>query len=1146
MQNFVSLEQALVRHPLMVAPDMPLEEVIALMTQDYANSCDLEENLAVTSKTRVNLSCVLAIAESQLVGIFTERDLVKLIASGRNSEGLTLADVMHRNVITLGTTESQDIFAALKIFHEYKISVLPIIDERAQPLGLITQFGLRQILHASDLLKFRIVKDVMSRAIHAFPQASVLEVAQLMNDYQVDCIAIAEPIVASETLLLRPLGIITEKDIVQFQALELNLERLQAQTFMSTPLFLVKESDSLWTVHQQIEQHRIGRLVVAGEQGELLGVISQSNLLKAINIIELRHSLDLLQKQFRALETEKTKSLERQLKQQAVQLRERTQQEQLAAAIALKIRRTLDLESVLNTTVEEVRRLIQADRVLIYRFDPDWSGIVTTESVSDPRWSILDRVIRDECFERKLINSYQQGHIHTNSDIYRSQLSPCHIEFLEQFQVRANIAVPIILSHPESTDNKLLWGLLIVHQCTSSRNWQESELNLLQLLAIQVAIAIQQSELYQQTQTELKQRQQAEIALRESEQRFRIMANTAPVMIWMSGTDGRCIFFNQPWLNFTGRTLDQELGDDWTEAVHPEDLQNCLDVYTSAFDSRQEFTMEYRLRGADSNYRWVLGKGAPRYKANGDFAGYIGSCIDISDRVLAEEALQESETQLRTALAAADLGTWSWDITTNAVTLSEYAESIFGFTPGAFPGTLKAALNCIHPDDRDTVNEKVKQAIEQGGLYDVEQRIVRQNGKIGWIAVRGHILKNSELQTAKMTGIIADITQKKQLEAQYLRNQRLEGLGSLAGGIAHDLNNILTPIMMSVQLLPLTLDRINERSQELIEMLDSNVKRGSALVNQILSFARGVEGNRGTLQIKHLIADIRQMIKETFPKSIEIQTDISRDLWTIYGDATQIHQILLNLTVNARDAMPDGGILNLTAENITIGAEHTQRHPDAKVGSYVAIAISDTGVGIPDDILEQIFEPFFTTKETGRGTGLGLATVKGIVKSHGGFIEVNSSLNRGTEFKVFFPATSTTTLESREAIAIPKGQGELILVVDDEATIREITKASLETHNYQVITANDGIEAIALYVQNQTKVAAILMNMMMPSMSGSIAIRTLQTIDPEIKIIAVSGRNFSEQAFRDREITVKAFLAKPYNTATLLRTMNEVLHGERI
>ena len=386
---------------------------------------------------------------------------------------------------------------------------------------------------------------------------------------------------------------------------------------------------------------------------------------------------------------------------------------------------------------------------------------------------------------------------------------------------------------------------------------------------------------------------------------------------------------------------------------------------------------------------------------------------------------------------------------------------------------------------------------------------------------------------------------KKQLEAQFLRNQRLESLGSLAGGIAHDLNNMLTPIMMSVQLLPLTLTNLDQRSQELLQMLDSNVKRGSALVKQILSFARGIDGDRGTLQIRHLIADIKQMIQETFPKSIEIKTDISRDLWTIYGDATQIHQILLNLMVNARDAMPNGGKLEISAENIVIDSESAPTHQDAKVGYYVAISITDTGIGIPSEIVEKIFEPFFTTKKSGQGTGLGLATVNNIVKKHDGFIEVISDLGQGTEFKVFLPATKEKTSEVQEYLTIAQGQGELILIVDDEATIREITKASLETHNYRAIAAKDGIEGIALYVRHQTEIAAVLMNMMMPSMSGTTAIRTLQKINPQVKIIAVSGQTFKEQDFREREITINAFLAKPYNTETLLTTIDEILQGDR-
>lgn len=1023
LNNFISLEQAVDREPLIVDPKMPVEEVIELMSQNWQHSClleDTDDDLANSFNTPVHISCVLAIADSQLQGIFTERDLVRLIAVSRTLKGLTLADVMSRDVITLTATESQDIFAAINLLRQHQICHLPIIDQENHILGLVTQASLRQALQYSDLLKFRQVKDVMSRTIEAHSTTPVQEIAQLMNTYQVSCIPIVEIITSSPADVIRPLGIITERDIVQFLLLELNLERLQAQQVMSTPLFLAKPEDSLWVVHQQMQQNRVRRLVVTGKKGELLGVVNQSSLLQTIDSTALQGSLEILQRRVRQLEQARVKSLqqrnlelENQMQLHEAELRRRTQQEQAVAAIALRIRQSLNLESVLHCTVTEVQQLMQANRVLIYRFEPDWSGIVTTEAVSQPQWSVIDRVIKDDCFAEAWLNPYRHGHLFSVSDIHQSRLSQCHIEFLEQFQVKANIAVPILLTNEEQSDR--LWGLLIVHQCSAPRNWQESELELLKLLSTQIAIAIQQAELYEQAQTEIARRRQAETALRESESRFRIMANNAPVMIWMSDTNKLHTFFNQPWLDFTGRTLEQEQGEGWRDRVHPDDLQGCLDIYTSAFDARQEFTREYRLRRADGEYKWLLDMGVPRFDHDDNFAGYIGSAIDISDR--------------------------------------------------------------------------------------------------------------------------------KQIEAQYLRNQRLESLGSLASGVAHDLNNILTPIMMSVQLLPRTLKQIDSRSLELIQMLESNVKRGSALVKQVLSFARGIESHRGIVQVKHLIEDIKQIAEETFPKSIQIQTYISPRLWTIQGNATQIHQIILNLVVNARDAMPNGGILSITAENIAIDHDNIQIHSEAKIGSYVVISVADTGIGIPSDIKDQIFEPFFTTKEASTGTGLGLATVMGIVKSHGGFIDVSSEIGQGTQFKIFLTAITETETEPQTTLDIPQGTGELVLVVDDEATIREITKASLEANNYQVLTAADGIEAIALYVQNQAEIAVVLMNMMMPSMDGTTAIRTLQTINSDVKVVAVSGRNFTDQSFSDRQINIQAFLAKPYNTETLLEVIGEVVNS---
>lgn len=1145
--GFISIEQAFDRDPIVVSPETRLTEVVKLMSRGWTNSCLLSENPRVTV-AQTHDGYVLAIADSQLLGIFTERDLVRLISSRQNWRDLILAEVMNRDVVTLTPTESEDIFAALNLLCQHQISHLPIVDERRCLQGLITQESLRQALQLADLLKFRRVKEVMSRAIHAAPTASVLSVARLMSDYRVSSIPIAEA--NQSDGLLRPLGIITERDLVQFQLLELNLAGIEAQTVMSTPLFLARPEDSLWTVQQQLERQFVRRLVVVGEGGELLGIITQSNLLRAIDHRELHGTLAILQGRANRLERERIETLQRQnfyltnqVAKQTTQLQERSQQERLVATIALRIRQSLDLESILNTTVEEVRELIDTDRALIYRFEPDWSGIVTNESVSDSQWSILGRVVRDSCFEEAWLESYQYGHIHANDDIYRANLSQCHIEFLSSFQVKANIAIPILLTDADARQDRL-WGLLIVHQCSSPRNWQESELELLKLLSSQVAIAIQQGELYQQVQNELARRQQAEAEIRESESRFRAIAHTAPVMIWISGTDKRCNFFNQSWLEFRGRSREAELGNGWTEGVHPADRQRCWDIYSSAFDRRQEFVMEYRLQRADGEYRWILDRGVPRFTESGEFTGYIGSCMDIGGRKQAEATIRERETQLRTALDAAALGTWSWNIRTNEVVLCERSQSFFGFNEAEFPGTLAAALDRIHGEDRQRLDEKVTAAIAQEGLYEIEARVIRPDDTHRWLSARGHVLQNSESQPVLMVGVIADVTEKKRLEEQSLRTQRLESLGALAGGIAHDLNNIFTPILMSVQLLPVTIAQIDPRSRELIQMLESNVKRGSALVQQVLSFARGIEGERGIVQVKHIIEDIRQFAIETFPKAIEIKTNISPNLWTIKGDASQIHQILLNLAINAKDAMLDGGLLNISAANLSIDQQYVREHPQLRVGSHIAISVTDTGKGISPENLEQIFEPFFSTKKNDGGTGLGLATVKKIVESHHGAIDVVSQVGQGTQFNVILPASATPETEFTERLVIPKGRGELILVADDEATIREITRASLETHNYRVITAEDGIEAIASYVRERDEIALVLINMMMPVMDGATTILTLQKINPSIKIVAISGKSFSNRTMGDRQLKITSFLAKPYSTETLLQTISEVINSD--
>ncbi len=426
----------------------------------------------------------------------------------------------------------------------------------------------------------------------------------------------------------------------------------------------------------------------------------------------------------------------------------------------------------------------------------------------------------------------------------------------------------------------------------------------------------------------------------------------------------------------------------------------------------------------------------------------------------------------------------------------------------------------------------------KNGAWEGELKQTTKLGNIIIVESRWTLVPEFDNKAQAILVVNTDITQKKQLEAQFFRAQRLESIGTLASGIAHDLNNVLAPILMTAQLLESQLR--DERSQRLLPILISNAKRGANLVKQVLSFTRGIEGERALTQIKHLLTEIQQIIKETFPKSIQVSINIYPQLWTVIGNATQLHQVLMNLCVNARDAMPQGGKLEISAENLFIDENFANMNIEAKVGNYILVSITDTGVGIPSDIVDRIFEPFFTTKELGKGTGLGLSTVLGIVKSHGGFINVTSDVNKGSKFQVYLPAQQIPeTIEDSET-ELPQGNGELILVVDDEDSIRNVTKTSLETYNYKIITACDGIEAIALYAEHRDKIEIVLTDMIMPAMDGLTTIRTLQKINPAVKIIAVSGLISSDKINSATEIGVKAFLSKPYTAKQLLQTIGTV------
>lgn len=510
--------------------------------------------------------------------------------------------------------------------------------------------------------------------------------------------------------------------------------------------------------------------------------------------------------------------------------------------------------------------------------------------------------------------------------------------------------------------------------------------------------------------------------------------------------------------------------------------------------------------------------------------------LAMANTLLKTEIEERQKVQERLTLAQqiSKIGTFEWNIQAHAITWSAELESLYRRQPGELNGQFDAWLNTLHPDDRDRIEQEFTQAVERGREFSTEFRILTPAQHVRWISVQSSIFNDASGHPLRMIGIHMDITEKKKLEEQFLRAQRLESLGTLASGIAHDLNNILTPILVVVQLLPLKLPDLSDQNRQMIETLDASARRGAQLVKQILSFTRGVEGKRVSLQVSHLLIEIEKLVLQTLPKSIDIETDIKPNLWTVSGDVTQLHQVLMNLCVNARDAMPEGGHLSIRAENWVLDEEQAKAYLGAIAGSYVAITIMDTGIGMAPDVLDRIFDPFFTTKPIGKGTGLGLSAVLGIVKSHGGFVDVQSQTGNGSTFTVFLPANQSGQDDSASEPSLHPGNQELILIADDEVAIREVARIMLESYNYRVLTAGNGMEAIALFAEHKDDIHCVLMDMMMPEMDGMSAIPFMRRLRSDLPFIAMSGVHSKETVAQASSQGFQGFLPKPFTIQDLL------------
>ncbi|MEH2273529.1 MAG: PAS domain S-box protein [Nostoc sp.] len=501
----------------------------------------------------------------------------------------------------------------------------------------------------------------------------------------------------------------------------------------------------------------------------------------------------------------------------------------------------------------------------------------------------------------------------------------------------------------------------------------------------------------------IRQLQQTELTLRQSENRLRAMIDAEPECIKLIARDGTLLEINAYGLAMMEvESADVLIGKPIDTVIVPEYRAAFADLHKSICQGNKG-TLEFEIVGFKGTHRYMETYAVPlRNESDGTFI-YLALTRDITQQKQAEQKIREQAALL--------------DVSTDAILVRNIHNEILFWNKGAERLYGWKAEEVVGKDVLQLLDKEISPQVEDAylrvmntGEWRGELHQLTREGKVIIVESRWTLIRDDNGQPKSILSVNTQITEQKQLEAQLLRSQRLESIGTLASGIIHDLNNILSPILMSVQLLQKKLP--DSQSQQILQTLENNVKRGANLLKQVLSFARGIEGKQTIVQIQPLMAEIEQIIAQTFPKSIIYQTDIPKNLWNVCGDTTQLHQVLINLVINARDAMPNGGIFRIVAENVVIGEHSTQINIDAKVGSYIAIVVTDTGMGMSSEVQERIFEPFFSTKEVGKGTGLGLSTVLGIIKNHGGFVNVYSQVSRGTQFTVYLPASTSRDTHS--------------------------------------------------------------------------------------------------------------------------------------
>ena len=636
-------------------------------------------------------------------------------------------------------------------------------------------------------------------------------------------------------------------------------------------------------------------------------------------------------------------------------------------------------------------------------------------------------------------------------------------------------------------------------------------------------------------------RKRADEALRKSEEKFRTLAEAIPQIVWMTRPDGWNTYFNRRWMEYTGLTLAESVGDRWTTPFHPDDKQRAGDAWRHATATTSQYEVECRLRRADGVYRWWLIRGAPLRDPEGGILKWFGTCTDIDDlkrseaeraELLARLNLQIERLPMAYLLSGPDMRYTRWN---------PAAERIFGFTQAEVLG--KHPFEVIVPPEAQPQVANVFARLAAGDMdaHGSSENITRDGRHITceWYNTP---LFGPEGIFQGILSLAQDITARKLLEEQFRQAQKMEAFGQLAGGVAHDFNNLLTIINGYSDLLLESLPE-SDPSRQMIAEIHEAGERSAGLTRQLLAFSRRQVLTTQILNLNEVVADTDKMLRRLIGEDIRLTTTLEAHPWAVRADPGQVEQVLLNLAVNARAAMPKGGRLTIETKNVELDESYVRTHMYARAGPYVLLSVTDTGSGMPPEVLAKIFEPFFTTKETGKGTGLGLATVYGIVKQSGGHVAVYSEVGLGTSFKVYLPQTEEPSQRSpapSRMLAPPRGT-ETILLAEDAAAVRALTRTILTGCGYRVLEAADGEEAVQVAAGHDGPIHLLITDVVMPGAGGRAVAERLTEQYPRMRVIYVSG--YTDDAVIRHGVLREGvhFIQKPFTPAGLARKIRAVL-----